>query len=126
MVWAGDLVNAEVELKAALELDPGNVEAHRFYGLFHTWKGDKGKARSEFRKALRLAPDDVSLVVHASWPDMLGDNYDNAIEQLEKAIAMDPKFKLAYYNLGMCCLYLNVLYHFLVSVDATRDRVCCQ
>ena len=110
MVWAGDLVNAEVELKAALELDPGNVEAHRFYGLFHTWKGDKGKARSEFRKALRLAPGDVSLVVHASWPDMLGDNYDNAIEQLEKAIAMDPKFKLAYYNLGMCCLYNGIFY----------------
>jgi len=54
----GDLKEAEELLRAAIELDDGNVEAHRILGWTLADQGRKAEAAEEFRKVLALTQDE--------------------------------------------------------------------
>ena len=53
---AGDLDNAELSLKRALELDPGHPIANNELGMVYRRKGRFADARASYEKALELYP----------------------------------------------------------------------
>jgi Flp pilus assembly protein TadD len=52
----GNLAQAAVELRAALELDPRNAGVHNDLGTVFALEGDFKEAAAEFEAALRLDP----------------------------------------------------------------------
>lgn len=52
----------------ALASDPGSANVHTLFGVIHSRNGDADKAEKSFERALRLAPNDGTVLnAHASW-----------------------------------------------------------
>src|SRR5262249_15062912 len=88
-----DWTGAEKEFQRALELNPNYANAHYFYG----WTclvplGRLDQALREMKRAQELDP--LSPIINTNLGETLIDarQYDAAIEQLRKAIALDPHF----------------------------------
>jgi len=85
--WAG----AEREYRRALELNPGDAMGHYMYALFFlTGIGRVEEAARELKRALDLDP--VSLIFSNGLAAIYyyAREYDQAIEQFLKNLAMDP------------------------------------
>jgi serine/threonine protein kinase len=100
MLWDWDWESAEEEIKRALELNPNSVDAHFLYGEFYTViKGDMEKALEEKRRAQELDP---LLPLIDSGPGITFfyfRQYDQAIEELERLLAMGMDYWLANFYL---------------------------
>ena len=86
--------------REAIRLRPDYAEAHNHLGLVLVQVGDTEKGILEFREALRLAPDDVSATGNLGAA-LVGSQPVEAISLLEKAIALQPAFVRAQYNLAL-------------------------
>ena len=98
--WDG----VEKEFQRAIEVDPGYATAHHWYALFLAATARNQEALAEIKLAQRLDP--LSLIINANvgWCLYLGRDYDQAIEQLQKALELDPNFPAAYEYLGQAYL----------------------
>jgi len=88
------------EFREAIRLSPDYAEAHNNLGLVLLQVGDSEKGIVEFREALRLAPDYVSAMGNLGAA-LVGSQPGEAIGLLEKAIAAQPGFLRAQYNLAL-------------------------
>jgi tetratricopeptide (TPR) repeat protein len=116
--WALDFQegkNSEAmeSITKALELDPNNALAHAYYaeilvdsGLFDNY----AKAAEESRVALALAPD--MLETHRARAYILSvtgeENLEAAIQEYEKAIAINPNLAQLHIELGQSYRALQV------------------
>ena len=95
---------AEREYKRALELNPGFASVHYFYSTYLLAKGRPEEALAELKQAQELDPLSLTLAVSAVFPYYYAPpplrNYDRAIEELRKIIAMEPTFSSAHSLLG--------------------------
>jgi adenylate cyclase len=98
--WAG----ADREFKRAIELNPGDSEAHRTYSYYLSALGRKQEAQAEVRRAQELDPLYIATQVTAGWVSYFARQYDKAAEQCQKALELDPNSAGAYDCLGMSYL----------------------
>jgi eukaryotic-like serine/threonine-protein kinase len=91
--WYGDWnwPGAEKEFRRALELDPGDAQAHRLYAAYLSQMGRSKDASAEMSRAQELDPLSISTQVMAGWMFYYSRQYRRAAEQCEKAITMDPE-----------------------------------
>ncbi len=87
------------EFREALRLDPKFPEPHNNIGLVLAQTGEDEKAVSEFREAIRLRPDYADAHANLGASLMLSD-VDQAIVELQKAVALDPTLGKAQFNLA--------------------------
>jgi tetratricopeptide (TPR) repeat protein len=90
----GDQAAATEEFRAALRLDPSNVEAHANLGAIAFFRGDCAAAEPELRAALRGAPSLIrAKALIAVCENRLGQ--PNAVADMESAFARidDPKLR---------------------------------
>ncbi len=94
--WAG----AEHDYRRAIELDPGSVEAHRFFAFLLSALGRHTEAISEIQIAEQLDP--LSSLVQSDFGRDLywARNYEQAERHLKRAIDLDPLNDGAYRRLG--------------------------
>jgi tetratricopeptide (TPR) repeat protein len=99
MFWMWDWETAERELKRAVELNADNATAHQWLAIYMAAKGHMLEAKQEMRKALELDP--FSIPINADMGQMFyfSQEYDQAIDQCRKTIAMDPEFLNAHIYL---------------------------
>jgi tetratricopeptide (TPR) repeat protein len=96
--WEG----AQREYERAIELNPNYATAHHWYAIHLLGMRRYPQAITEARKAESLDPlsliisTDVGSTLHYARQD------DPAIEQLRKALEMDPNFAAAHYTLALC------------------------
>lgn len=97
MFWLWDWRVAEQELKRAIELSPDCATAHQWYAIYLATQA--GQSKTEMRKALELDP--YSIPINADMGQMFyfAQEYDQAIDQCQKTIAMDPDFLNAHIYL---------------------------
>ncbi len=95
--WAG----AEKNLEHAIDLNPGCVDAHRYYARYLSALGRHEEAIAESKLILELDP--ISLDTNTQFGILLyfARQYDEAIEQLHEATELDPAFALAHTYLFM-------------------------
>lgn len=103
-----DNIQAEVSLRSAIELDPNNALAHAFLAEVigsqvangDTRVGGMDEAISESRLALDL--DSSSMETHRARGYVLEwtQNYDEAIQEFEKAIAINKNIADLHMELG--------------------------
>jgi len=94
--WAG----ADREFKRAIELNPGDSEAHRTYSYYLSALGRKREAQAEVRYAQNLDPLYIVTQVTSGWVFYFARQYDEAVEQCQKALELDPNSAGAYDCMG--------------------------
>jgi TolB-like protein/DNA-binding winged helix-turn-helix (wHTH) protein/Tfp pilus assembly protein PilF len=92
--WAG----AEVELKRAMELNPGYAQAYRMYGGYLTIVGRHSEALPYFENAHRLDPLFERNYMAEGFSYFMAHKYDEAIEHYRKAFEIEPD-PMAYFGL---------------------------
>lgn len=94
-----DFAGSERELRRALQLNPGYVTAHDWYAYWLTAAGHSARAIAEIRRASEIDP--TSLVVNRDVGHILlySRRYEEAIEQLRRALAMDTGFNQTRFYL---------------------------
>jgi TolB-like protein/Flp pilus assembly protein TadD len=94
--WAG----SEQEFRRAVELDPGGLDTHLYYGYLLMHLGRNDEAIRESQIALRLDP--VSSRTQSALGRILyrARRYKEALPHLERAFELDPRSVEANYRLG--------------------------
>lgn len=95
-----DWADAEKEFRAALDLNPGDAESHRFYSFFLAARDRAPEAAAESRKSLDLDPLSISTQVTAGFVLYFAREYDQAIEQCRRVLELDPNSAGAYDCMG--------------------------
>jgi TolB-like protein/DNA-binding winged helix-turn-helix (wHTH) protein/Flp pilus assembly protein TadD len=103
MHYDWDLVGTENELRRALELNPNYSQAHHQYAHFLTATGRMTEALAESKHALELDPYGVRVNSHQGWHYLYARDYDQAIRDFQRTLAMEP-------NDGYSRRYLAVAY----------------
>ncbi len=103
----GEYRRARLELERALELEPGNAEAHRWSAWNAFLEGRREESAAEFRKAIELQPrlwvypyDFGETLVEAG-------RYEEAIEQFVESRRLTPENYLVHNALGVARNELN-------------------
>jgi TolB-like protein/Tfp pilus assembly protein PilF len=99
-----DWIRADNEFKRALELNPGDSEAHRTYAAYLVAMGRQEEAMAHARRAQELDPLYVASQVTAGWVFYFSRQYDKAIEQCRKSLELDPNSAAAYDCIGSSSL----------------------
>jgi serine/threonine-protein kinase len=95
-----DWTGAEEEYKLALELDPGSFDAPNQYAFFLSGMGRHDESVDMGRRAQQLNPLDPSMRVGACARLSYARRYEEAIQQCQAALEMDPDYLSAYRDLG--------------------------
>lgn len=101
LVYDRDVVGAEREFKRAIRLNPKYSRAHDGYAQCLIEMGRIDEAFAECAQALTLEPLDPEINQHLGWHYLFAHEYDMAIEQLKKTLALSPNFYQARILLGI-------------------------
>jgi len=101
--YDNDWPRAEAEFRRAIELNPSNVTAYRFYGMMLFALGRFEEAREATRRALSLDPRRHTLGMLA-WIDLESGNLESAVRRAEED--HDPTEHS--YHLHLASTYLAV------------------
>ena len=99
-LYGWDWATAETEYKLAIKLSPGYATAHLWYAWHLILMGQNSEGLFELRKAESLDP--LSLIISADMADALciAHRYDDAVQQGQKTLQLDPNFAIGHYELG--------------------------
>jgi len=97
MHYDWDLLAAEREFQQAIQLNPRYATAHQWYGHCLGCMGRFDDAFAELKYAIQLEP--LSLIINTSYTGIswLGRQWDQAIEQTQKTLELDPSFAAAWW-----------------------------
>jgi Flp pilus assembly protein TadD len=95
-----DWKDSDLEFQKAIDLDPSNAKAHRWYAAYLVSLGRHQQALEEITQAQRLDP--LSLTNNAEVVRTLyyGRQYEQAVEQARKVQLLDPEFPRTHFWLG--------------------------
>lgn len=97
---AGDHEEAVRELEAALQLSPGNADAHLGLGIAHLKQGEHARALEAFEKAIAGKPQDPHLRDQLGTQYYRQGRYPEAEEQFSTSIDLAPDRVYGYRNLS--------------------------
>jgi TolB-like protein/DNA-binding winged helix-turn-helix (wHTH) protein/Tfp pilus assembly protein PilF len=99
-LYGWDWEAAETEYKLAIKLSSGYATAHLWYAWHLILMGRNSEGLIELRKAESLDP--LSLIISADIADALciAHLFDEAVQQSNKTLQMDPNFAIGHYELG--------------------------
>jgi TolB-like protein/Flp pilus assembly protein TadD len=100
-----DWGTAEREYKRALELNPGDAQAHNWYAGYLTYTGRFENAISEAKSALDLDPLSLPLNNALAGRLLAASQYDEALQQVQETLQLDSHFAPAHQTLGWIYLY---------------------
>jgi TolB-like protein/Tfp pilus assembly protein PilF len=95
---------AEKDFRLALELNPGDVEAHRMYSAYLSAMGRGEEALAEIRRAQELDPLSIATQITVGWTFYYARRYDQAVEQCGKILNLEPNSVGARDCLGLSYL----------------------
>jgi serine/threonine protein kinase/lipoprotein NlpI len=99
-----DRRGAEEGLTRALQLAPGSAAAH-FWNAWRLALLDRrhDQAIIELEEAERLDPLDLQVKTQVGYIHYFHHDFDRAVEQFERVLALEPSFAFAHYALGDVC-----------------------
>jgi tetratricopeptide (TPR) repeat protein len=97
----GKYPEAESLLKQSLQAQPDQVAAAYYLGLTYDAVGRDGEAVGVFRELLKSHPDHGPSCVKLGAILLRQHEYDEAQQQLEHAVSLDPGSVEAHYQLGL-------------------------
>jgi len=101
-IQEGNTAGAQEALRKALELNGELARTHYFYALTLKVQGKYDEALSHLRKVLSQYPRDRVVRNQAGRVLFLKRQYQEAINQLQETLLVDPEDLQAHYNLMLC------------------------
>jgi serine/threonine-protein kinase len=96
-----DWYGAESDFQKALKLNPRYPTAHQWYASFLVQMGQFDRARQEIEYAQQLDPLSPIISSNAGFYSYFQHRYDEAIQQYQKTLEIDPQFWVAHHYLGL-------------------------
>jgi serine/threonine-protein kinase len=90
-----DLTAAEVQLKRALALDPGDRRTHEYLALLYDWTERPDDALAEAQRAIELDPLSVTALRELARALFSARRYDEALAQLQRSRTLGPPVRTA-------------------------------
>lgn len=103
-----DFVTAEREFYRSIELDPRYATGHYWFGFCLGITGRYEEGYTELRRAIGLDPQAIMYQSCGTVFSFAGRKPDQAIEQYEKALELDPRFASTYCLLGQAYSYKSL------------------
>jgi TolB-like protein/Tfp pilus assembly protein PilF len=94
-LYEWDFSGAEEEFKRALTLNPSYAEAHHWYAIYLANVGRHNEADQHAKRAIELDPLSLLMNMTRALNFYLVREYDNAVNELDKVIQMEPNFVAA-------------------------------
>jgi tetratricopeptide (TPR) repeat protein len=94
--WSG----AAQEFHKAIQSNPGNAFAHQRFGLYFNVLGRFDEAERQIKQAAALDPLSPQIQSSLGWTFFLSRRYQQAIEEIQKALEMDNSYEPALYIMG--------------------------
>ncbi len=95
-----DFPNAEQEFKRAISLNGNDAWAHLGYAFLLSSLGRHEPGIDEAKRAVQIAPLDLSIRIGLSEQFQLAHQFDAAIKECNEAIKVDPQFTRSYFDLS--------------------------
>lgn len=109
-----DYHKARADLLAVLDSEPLHAKAHSRLGMVYYYLGQYDAAKSSYRTALALNPNDYNTHYNLGETYYMGlDDPVKALVQYKKALAIDTTHARANFRVGLICL----------ANDATNEAV---
>ena len=120
LLYDWDWQGSEKRFRQAIVLNPNYASAHHFYSILLMASGRQSEAVLEIRRAQELDP--LSLIVNdvVGWIYYEGRQYDQAIQQYNKTLEMDPNYAPALLDLGTAQLRKGDYRNALASFERAR------
>ncbi len=96
----GDLINAELNLKKALKIEPGNFIVLNNLGNIYSTKNEQKKAKDFFSRAINIKHDYNNAIFNLALTNEEMGNNEESVKLYKKAINCDPDNLGFYYNLS--------------------------
>src|SRR5215467_2370693 len=90
----------ETELKRAIELNPGSVNAHYDYGQYLSTQGRFEESIAEGQRAQELDPVSPRIIGIIGYYYQAAGRYDDSVAQFKKALELDPTSPWLHSMLG--------------------------
>lgn len=114
-----DSANAASSFQTAIEQDPDYYDAYIRLGILFSKLPKKNKKRAlaydYYNSAIDIRPDQIEAHYNKAIYCQENDLYDEALEEYEKIIAINPKFEAAWHNKGY--VYLIYKEEYKLAVD---------
>ncbi|MDX1585109.1 MAG: protein kinase [Balneolaceae bacterium] len=121
-----DVVEAEKQVKKALDIDDELPAVKLTMGIVHLTAGELEKAIEQFNDAITLEPKYVEAYLSLAKAFEEQDRYEKAEETYKKAISLQPDFYRGYNQLGSFYLnhgqYQKAIEQFLHVAELTPDN----
>ena len=85
-----DWMNAERELRKAIQLRPGNQVAHRWYAYSLSAMGRHDEAYAEIERARQISPQSAVIATAVANVLFLAGKFDEAVVQCRRSLEQDP------------------------------------
>ena len=100
-IRTGDIARAAILLERATRSPSASWRAWNARGVVADFRGDWDVADLAYARALALNPDRPETVNNLGWSLLLRGRWTQAVEQLERAAALDPKTQRIADNLDL-------------------------
>jgi len=121
-----DWLGAQASFQSAIELAPGDAEAHQRYASYLEARGMLPEALDQMQKARLLDPLGYTRRQALAEVYYYMRRYDDAVKELNAAIAVDRSFKVAAFVLGRVYGAMGMTSQAVAELeasDAPRNRV---
>jgi len=117
-----DWTGAEAFYRRALALKPDHAAGHRLYAGLLAACGRHAESLESISRAQQIDP--LSLVIHAdaAWNRYVARDYEGAMEQAWRTLALEPRFAPAQLALGLAYQQMGMLDEAIVELN--NARVC--
>ena len=93
---------AEQSFRKALELNPGYITAHHWYGVFQVLTGRFEEGLQKVEQAAHLDPLSVVIQWTLGYIYYYARDYEKALKACWRALELDPAFARVYIDIGLC------------------------
>ncbi len=115
-----DWIGAEAAYRRALELNSNDPRAHRLYADYLSTMGRSEEAHREIGAAQELDPLSLVINMEMAWILYVARDFQGAVEQSWKTLAMEPRFAPAQNTLGLAYQQLGMMEEAIVELDNAR------
>jgi serine/threonine-protein kinase len=103
--WHWDWKKADEYFRKAIELEPNNASSHQWYSEFLVTRGRFDEAIEHIDVAEKIDPLATIVTTVKAWNYYVMGDFDRAIAECERVIAMDSTFTGAYLVLADACRF---------------------